>query len=201
MEKDESFYAQQPHVESLSGPGRAEYKARRDAFKTAVDMDLASVIGVSFLNGGEELLVNELAQRLIRTKIYDSTSFLNSWLAAALAKDGAGSSLKYRDQLEQDNKAALVALEEKNHVLTEKFFDTEKGQKTARTIMLAVNDLVARSTKESHLGGKTTIKLQKDSVMTWGQSWSSRIAEIQSEPDPVLPHFSRSMRQKKLLYK
>ena len=173
-------------MEKLKGNGQAE-KIENNASPTEARADrllfsgrcfaerhyLPEAVGITEGND-YALFGNYLTQRLVRLNIYNAGYLLSRPGMSQLAKAPLIGRLIYATARQEiANKEVLGVIEEK----TQEFLDTnyieEPDRRHARTIELAVNDLVVRSTVERR--SRSIIVMQRPVISDWGERWTGQV--------------------------
>ena len=136
---------------------------------------MAQGLGIANLPGGENLIINEYAQRLVGTWRYDQTKMLRT----AANYYWRRTTLDEAERRQRTYDASLEILIEQGVELERVHFADELGA-TAYQIRRAVNELIARSIGETDPGRPTVINLAHEIVTQWQQSWAPRVGETLS---------------------
>ena len=120
------------------------------------------------------LFSNYLTQRLVRRNIYNASYFLSRPGMSQFAKLPLIGNLVY-DMARQEiaNREVLEVIEGKTQEFLDAHYIEEPERMHARTIELAVNDLVARSTVEHR--SRSVIVMQKPVISDWGERWLAQV--------------------------
>jgi len=120
------------------------------------------------------LFSNYLTQRLVRRNIYNASYFLSRPGMSQMAKLPLIGGLVYAmARQEIANKEVLAIIEGRTQEFVDAHYIEEPDRIHARTIELAVNDLVARSTVESR--SRSIIVMQQPVINDWGQRWLAQV--------------------------
>lgn len=130
------------------------------------------------LNGNEVYLFKEnMALRIIRTDIYDMSFLLHHPSAMVMAKIPVLSKLiKHQDKFDRASRFAEQHL--RSSIDRVASIGSDKARMVNRTVELAVNDLVARSTIREE--ASTRLIVNDDMVGEWSSVWREKIDSIRS---------------------
>ena len=113
-----------------------------------------------------------VTERLTRTDVYETTSFLNSPIAVAMAKFGfSRGSVEAAERRDKRRRNALEFQREEIKAQIEANYPNPEQRQRARTIELAINSLVAEATPPA-----TTVSLLNNMTLSNGQldTWTTR---------------------------
>lgn len=111
-----------------------------------------------------------LTQRLLRTSIYNSSFFLSRpGMSVVASMPLIGRLVHQADREDRNTREVLQGVEEATTAFVAENYLDDISRRHAKTIELAVNELVARLTVDN--GKKARIVFDKQTVSTWGNRW------------------------------
>lgn len=133
-----------------------------------------------------DLALSYTTERLLRIGVYETSSYLNSPIAIAMAKFGIFfGTLKSAERRDREKRDALQYQQELIESKLKENYADPPGRQWARTIELAVNDLIARATPPASTENHTNnMSLSNEQLITWTGRWQPQLA-LTTTPQPA----------------
>ena len=118
-----------------------------------------------------------LAQRLIRTSVYDTSSILKSAQAVMQSRFKSGSSqIRAIDTLDREKRAILDLFDIQIAAFIDKNYQDPNTRKRVRTIELAINALIAQATPQSPRSNLAdSLRMPGDTLEVWAARWRPQL--------------------------
>ncbi len=130
--------------------------------------NVAKCLGIE--GAEKELALKYTTERFLRVGIYESSEFLHRPFAISPSR------LRRLDSRDRDSRKAKDYLEENIDDLLASDFQKPEERIRARTIELALNDLVARATPDSPIQGIiNNLSISKEDLEFWAQRWQPQL--------------------------